>query len=332
MLIKQEAKDEKHSRARLESLMETFRNKQILTVVVEPCSQCNLSCTFCDMHSGRIEDVEKLKGKMKFETFKRVVGQFRGHTKLKEMQFHGNGEPLLNNEFPEFVRYAKQNQVAERYRLTTNGTILTPKKLKKIVESGIDSIHISLDVADKDRYKKLKKSNLYEKVEKNIEFAIDYLSRDGRCELFIKYAIPHESYRYGFSSKEAESVLDRYRHKTEDSKTIHLKGMPVVALLDGKNNQENPQEMPCEIPFYSLFVRYDGTVTVCCADLFGDLDVGNINEDLFLDILNSERMKRIRSFHLDCNLKKLPLCYYCGNRTVVDISPFVKEMKRINNA
>lgn len=46
----------------------------------------------------------------------------------------------------------------------------------------------------------------------------------------------------------------------------------------------------------------------------------------FKDILRGQRLRKIREIHLSGNLDKLPLCKYCGNRTVVDLSDYRDEL------
>lgn len=81
MLTMQQVKDPKLAAARAQSVRNAIKNNVRYTMIVEPRGKCNLACTFCDLHSGRIEGTEKVKGQMTEETFTRIVEQ------LAEMPF-----------------------------------------------------------------------------------------------------------------------------------------------------------------------------------------------------------------------------------------------------
>ncbi len=328
MIIVQQAKDPVLAEQRAKGLCSAVKNHVIYTLVVEPSSKCNLACTFCDLHSGRFEGTDALKGQMTDATFFRIVEQLaRLPFALKELQYHGNGEPLMNKKLPDFVRYAKLRGVADKHRLTTNGTMLTPKNLENVIDAGIDEIHVSLDVAEQDAYKELKGCDLYSKVEANLDHAISYMEQRPGTALFIKYAIPHAEGDYCFTADIANGVEEKYRSRVEGSKSIHLRGMPVVTMQDGKKDRKKAFHAACEIPFYSLFVKYDGKVSVCCADLFQDLSVGDVNTSDLGAIINGDALRHIRLHHLNGDLGKLPLCLYCGNRTAVNMEAIADELK-----
>jgi sulfatase maturation enzyme AslB (radical SAM superfamily) len=329
MITLQQAKDPALARERAESLVNAVRSNALYTLIVEPSSKCNLACTFCDLHSGRIDGTDALKGQMSEQTFSRIVDQLADMPfVLKELQYHGNGEPLLNKSLPDFVRYAKERGVAKKHRLTTNGTMLTPKNLAKVIDAGIDEIHVSLDTSDRASYSELKGCDLYEKVEANIDSAISYLENRTGCSLFIKYALPHANGDYGFTNEIANAVVDKYRDRVKNSKTVHLRGMPLVTLQDGKKERKKEFHTPCEIPFYSAFVKFDGKVSVCCADLFQDLAIGNVNETTLGEMMQGESLRHIRRCHLKGDLSQLPLCLYCGNRTSVDMVAIAGELQK----
>jgi len=64
------------------------------------------------------------------------------------------GEPLLHPEYFNFIKFLKRRGLY--VNSPTNGTLLTEKNVKRLKESGIDSMHVSIDslnpkVADKVR-------------------------------------------------------------------------------------------------------------------------------------------------------------------------------------
>jgi hypothetical protein len=75
-------------------------------------------------------------------------------------------------------------------------------------------------------------------------------------------------------------------------------------------------------------VKFDGKVSVCCADLFQDLAIGNVNETTLGEMMQGESLRHIRRCHLKGDLSQLPLCLYCGNRTSVDMVAIAGELQK----
>ena len=329
----QEAKDKTKAHSRLGSLLASVRENQILTVVVEPSSKCNLRCSFCDLHSGRIKNVEKYKGVMSLELFRKFVDQMTTlNYKLKQLQIHGSGEPLLNKQIVEFIRYAYDKQIAESIRLTTNGTMLTPAILDKLMDSGVNEIRVSLDAADPELYQQFKGKDLYRTVHNNIIYAIDKIEAvKGRVSLVIKYPLPTDEQAYGVTKKYMDTIFETYGDLAKDSNYVHIVGMPVVILPIGSTKETYAINEPCEIPFFSLYVKFDGRVSVCCADITELLEVGDINQQTIGEIIDGEKLRRLRIKHIEQNFTDMDICEKCGNRTCVDIKPVANELLRYIN-
>jgi pyruvate-formate lyase-activating enzyme len=327
----QAAKDPANAKSRLDSLMLALREKRLLTLVVEPSSYCNLSCKFCDLHSGRMKDVGPFKGFMEFDLWSRAVDQMRSlNYRLKQLQFHGNGEPLMHKMFPEFIRLAVKSDIAESIRVTTNGTLLTLQILEKIVDAGADEIRVSVDAGNRALWRKLKGKSLFEKLERNILNAIEYVSGRPEVSLVLKYPVVGDKYNdtYGVTEEHQSSVIKGFSELIHVS-NITLSGMPVVTLMDGLVHKAWKNEKPCEIPFYSLFMKFDGRISICCADCTNVLDIGSIHEEGFPEIISGKALRELRFKHLEGCFDDIPLCLHCGNRTCVDLSLVKTEVARL---
>lgn len=325
MFLTQEAKDPSNVKNRKASLLEALQQKRLLTLVVEPSSVCDLSCRFCDLHSGRYRDVKQYKGKMTLAVWKMLMSQIGvlGY-KLEQLQIHGNGEPLLNKDIVKMVACAKP--IAKKIRLTTNGVKLTPTMTRKLVEAGVDEIWISLDIADDLLYNEFKGKDKYDTVRHNICMAVAFMEMQSEnASLIIKYPISDSNKTYGVNQYFGESVVKEFGWFTANSQKVHLKGMPVVAMTGGKTTYESP----CEIPFYSLFVKFDGRVSLCCADFRDDLTMGNIYMDSLKEIIDGPFLRLMRLRHLDGKFKNIPLCRTCGNRTCVDLTDIKDEVRKL---
>ena len=160
-IIKQEARDINKIKQRIKSLIESLKVKQHSTLIIELSSLCNLSCSFCDFHSGKIKNLTDQKGIMDEKLYYKIIDDIvnMGY-KFKALYYHGWGEPLIQKNAIKMINYACKKNVANSHILITNGTLMTETAFDEILESGITEIRISLDTVDPDEYIKLKGKDL----------------------------------------------------------------------------------------------------------------------------------------------------------------------------
>jgi len=104
--------------------------------VLHLTNACNLRCKHCYANAGR-----PLKNELRTDEIKNIIDQ------LVEMDcFYltlSGGEPLLFPKLEEIAKYATRKGL--KILITTNGTLLTRAKVKKLLENGVSSIQISFD-------------------------------------------------------------------------------------------------------------------------------------------------------------------------------------------
>ena len=116
-----------------------------VSVSFEPTTSCNLRCPECP--SG-LRQFTRPTGMLQNDFFKRTIDDI--HKELLYLIFYFQGEPYLNPEFLEMVKYASDQKI---YTATsTNAHYLTDEVAKKTVESGLDRLIISIDGTTQDVY------------------------------------------------------------------------------------------------------------------------------------------------------------------------------------
>lgn len=103
----------------------------------ETRSKCNGRCNFCGASVGNDIRDDVL---MPIELFQSVIEQlvyleYGGSINL----FHYN-EPLLDKRISEFIRYAHKHLSDATIRITTNGTMLSDKKIHSLFDAGLSSM------------------------------------------------------------------------------------------------------------------------------------------------------------------------------------------------
>ena len=124
-------------------------------VFIEITNHCNLRCETC---TRTYLDREPLKS-LTYEEFVLIADQF---PETQRVSLHGIGEPLINKQLPQMVQYLKARNI--EVLINSNGTLLTPAWQKKIVESGLDEYHCSVDGATDETYARIRGKNLLPKV------------------------------------------------------------------------------------------------------------------------------------------------------------------------
>ena len=143
---------------------------------VEPTNDCNLSCIMCPRKKSK-----KAVGYMSFDLFRHVVNQLSGRN-VAQLSLHLTGEPLMHPQIGEMVRYAKDRGL-QRVRFATNATLLSEALARTLIESGLDSLTVSMDASVAERYcpgEKWKK--LLQELDHNVLRLIDLRTQKGvRC-------------------------------------------------------------------------------------------------------------------------------------------------------
>jgi MoaA/NifB/PqqE/SkfB family radical SAM enzyme len=114
-------------------------------VYIEPTVACNLDCITCFRNAW-----EQPIGRMTDETFERILAGLKELSPIPSVYFGGIGEPLFHPKTVEWIRRVKELGV--KVELITNGTILTEKKARQLIDVGLDVLWVSLDGASPESF------------------------------------------------------------------------------------------------------------------------------------------------------------------------------------
>src|SRR3989304_4556679 len=104
---------------------------------IEITNKCNFTCPMCPRE---IMDVPLTN--MDFGLFKEVVRKLSG---VKDFILTGWGEPLLHPNFFEMVDFVASINPHAKIRFTTNGSLLNRDIRKRILNSKIEQVSLSID-------------------------------------------------------------------------------------------------------------------------------------------------------------------------------------------
>jgi MoaA/NifB/PqqE/SkfB family radical SAM enzyme len=129
-------------------------------VFIEVTNRCNLLCETCPRTFFKREPLHSLT----LDEFIAIAEQF---PQMQRALLHGIGEPLLNRELPQIIRYLKKRDV--EVIINSNGTLLSPSWQEKLVRCGLDEYRCSIDGAKDETYARIRGANLLPKLIKGLD-------------------------------------------------------------------------------------------------------------------------------------------------------------------
>ena len=148
---------------------------------IENVSRCNFACTMC-----QVSDWPKRQRArdMSFDDFKALIDSQYG---LVEIKIQGMGEPTLQgDDFFRMIRYARSKGIW--VRTTTNASLLhVHDNYRKLIDSDVNDVQISLDGADKPTYEAIRRGGKFEMVTRNCQRINAYCAELGvvRTQMWI---------------------------------------------------------------------------------------------------------------------------------------------------
>ena len=112
--------------------------KDLRYLYVEITNRCNLHCEMCFKQYWSDEE-----GDMSYELFLKLLDDASEFPDLRLVYFGGIGEPTVHPRFMDMVREVKRRGFA--LGISTNGFLLTEKRMRELVEIPADLIYMSLD-------------------------------------------------------------------------------------------------------------------------------------------------------------------------------------------
>src|SRR5947209_17534746 len=126
---------------------------------LETTNRCNLLCTTCPRTFEALEPA----GDMSWELFTGIVDQFPN---IARVVLHGVGEPMMVRSLPRMIRYLKRRGTYVLFN--TNGTLLSPKKGRELIDSGLDELRVSLDAAEPEAFKLVRGRDMFHRIVRNV--------------------------------------------------------------------------------------------------------------------------------------------------------------------
>ncbi len=290
-------------------------NPAILTI--EPTNVCNLRCPLCTTGSG---DMKRPGGRMSLETFSNIIDKM-GDDIFFLLLYH-QGEPYLNKHFLDFVRRAKEKNI---YCTTsTNAHYFDSASVNATIDSGLDSMIISLDGVTQESYERYRVKGKLDKVLDGLRLFVETKkARKSKTPLLaLQFLVmKHNEQEIAEVRKLSKQIgVDRLLIKNIE---VHNRQEAETWLPDNPKYRrynfseetfevKNSAKQSCPRPWLSTLINWDGSVVPCCFDKNGEYRMGNINDSAsFAEIWKNGDFKAFRR-QLSADRKSIDMCRNCN--------------------
>src|SRR5262249_50705095 len=126
---------------------------------LETTNRCNLLCTPCPRTFEELEP----PGDMSWDLFTAIVDQFPS---IARVVLHGVGEPMMVTALPRMIRYLKDRGTYVLFN--TNGTLLTLRKGRALIDSGLDELRVLLGAAEPKAFELVRGRDMFGRIVRNL--------------------------------------------------------------------------------------------------------------------------------------------------------------------
>jgi molybdenum cofactor biosynthesis enzyme MoaA len=244
------------------------------------------------------------------------------HLGAREISFSLISEPFMSQALEDCVSDAK-NIGYEYIYLTTNGSMANKDRLEQLFANGLNSIKFSVNAGTAEIYIKVHGRDDFQKVIKNIISAVQ-LRKEMNTDvgIFVSFVENVMTKGHGIF---LENILKNKVDHIYIVPAINQGGSMYEEIQEGvvdinkekgglwnRYEKENKNiKTICPYPFNRINITAEGYLTACCVDLKNELVVADLNKISLQDAWNCDKMKKLRSFHLNRTIPQNLKCYNC---------------------
>lgn len=276
--------------------------KNFKAVYIEITNSCNLKCSFCS------ED-KKQKQSLNVKQFKHIINNVKPVTDY--VYLHVKGEPLIHPELGAFLDICRDNGIS--VNLTTNGTLLAQNSKMLLSKPALRQVNISLH-AEHDQ-------DISEYFSGIMEFAYRATERDIYVSLRLWRARDKQTVQLLnlLSNVFTPAINPGSRDSVKLAENLYI-SFDLPFEWPSLNMPDNRACGTCHGTRTHISVLTDGTVTPCCLDSQGIINLGNIFKDKITDIIKSEKFINIQKGFRNRKIVET-LCKKCTYRNRFDLAP-----------
>lgn len=290
---------------------------------IEPTNHCNLKCPECPSGLGALT---RPLGLLRSDDFKNWIDQIKDTGFYVQLFFQG--EPYINKNLPEMIKYAQQNKIY--VSISTNGHFINANNIDKILEAAPDKLIYSVDGLDEETYQNYRVGGTFAQVDSALRNLVKRKRQLKLKKPFIEFQFivmkQNEHLLEKVKTYCKEVGVDKLVFKTMQISSYEnaLKFLPTnkkyrrYIIDDNSFRIKSEVKNHCFALWRTAVITWDGKVVPCCFDKDADFTMGILNGKSFYEIWNSENYNKFRKSILT-DRKQNKMCTNCTEGLKINI-------------
>lgn len=270
----------------------------MIQLQIENTSTCNAKCGFCVYPQA-----ERWGGNMSMDLYRKILDDAATVPLITMVCITGLGEPTLDKDLVERVRYARSRKPKAFIDIFTNGVFLTPEKFAELQAAGLSSIQVSLNAVRPEQHDQIMGlKGKFEKVCANLDSA---WKNQTTCRVQARAVINGDS----FTNEDGHAFYGRWgMHENGGIGSLIREGNWAGA---GRTIRKFKPNEACHRALSQIYVMFDGRVTTCCFDPSGKQIFGDLNHQTLREVYADTGYLAFREAHSKDEADKYPICAGC---------------------
>lgn len=276
-------------------------------VVVDMTEVCNLACIHCPHpefkksahYAARYLD-PALNAKMVDE----VSSHGRGITQY--IRYTSEGEPLVHPQCYDMLEYAVQRS-GVLVSLTTNGTILNEKRVRRLLDSGLDVIDISIDAHTPETYAAIRVNGDLEVTRANVLRMIE-MAHGTRTRVVVSFV---EQPGNTHEMADFERYWKEHGARYVVLRRLHSNAGSLGGVAEDIREAGDEPRRACLYPWERIILNPRGNLSFCPQDWINASHVADYRTTTIRETWRGEFYRQLREAHVKCEFGKHAFCGNC---------------------
>jgi MoaA/NifB/PqqE/SkfB family radical SAM enzyme len=279
-------------------------------VIIDITEVCNLECVHCphpEFKKSKYYDARYLDPSLNAKIVDEVKDHGQGVTQY--IRYSSDGEPLLHPKGYEMIEYAARNS-GVYVTLTTNGTIMNERRTKRLLDSGVHMIDISIDAASPKTYANVRIKGDLKVTRANVLNLLSWIKQTGSSTKVVVSFIEqpqnqHETadFKTYWSEQGVDAVVVRRLHSAA--------GSVINVAQNMRAEQQGEVRRPCVYPWERIILTPRGYLAFCPADWCHGSSICDYRDMTVVETWQSEFYSQLRDAHLGSDYSKHGFCGQC---------------------
>lgn len=280
--------------------------KSPYALMIEINNSCNLRCSMC-----WTKNAQRKKGFMSMDLYRKIINQAAEYG-VKHVSLHTVGEPLLHKDLIEMIKFAKSKGLF--VLVSTNGQLLDENISRKIIDSGLDILRLSIEGCSREMYEKIRVGGSFERIVGNVRRFRSMRDKAGKKSpiMEINTILIKEDFDYA-------AKFCRFWKPHVDQIKFSLAGNQAgysPHIIHSTLRKYFTRTYPCHLLWGTMAITWDGDVSACCIDFESSLKMGSLKKNTIKEIWNNALYKRYRKLQSQGKFDAMPLCGACDARMI----------------